>query len=76
MTFFGRRASRKYDSALEHIITISSCIPWIDISNDVSCASNEASMPKLQPREVETPIYTNGAHSFGASSPTVRFLDV
>ena len=50
--------------------------PWIDLSNDVSCASNGDSMPKLRPREVETPIYPNGAHSFGASSPRVRFLEV
>ena len=35
-------------------------------------------MPKLRPREVETPIYPNRTHSFGASSPRVRvrFLDV
>ena len=53
-----------------------SCIPQIDIYNDVSCASNRDSMPKLRPWEVETPIYPNGAHSFGASSPRIRFLDV
>ena len=52
------------------------CIPWIDIYNDVSCASNRDNMPKLRPREVETPIYPNEAHSFGTSSPSVRFLDV
>ena len=39
-------------------------------------APNGDSMPKLRPREVETPIYPNGAHIFGASSPRVRFLDV
>ena len=33
-------------------------------------------MQTLRPREVETPIYSNGAHIFGASSPRVRFLDV
>ena len=33
-------------------------------------------MPKLRPREVETPIYPNRDHSFGASSPRVRFFDV
>ena len=53
-----------------------SCSPRIELSNDVSCASNGDSMPKLRPSEVETPIYPNGAHSFGASSPRVRFLDV
>ena len=52
------------------------CSPRIDLSNNVSCASNGDSMPKLQPWEVETPIYPNGAHSFGDSSPRVRFLDV
>jgi len=33
-------------------------------------------MPKLQPWEVDVPIYPNGAHNFGTSSPRVRFLDV
>ena len=53
-----------------------SCSPRIELSNDVSCASNGDSTPKLHPREVETPIYPNGAHSFDASSPRVRFLYV
>ena len=51
-----------------------SCTPRIDLSNEVWCMSNEDCMPKLRPREVETPIYPNEAHSFGASSPTVRFF--
>ena len=51
------------------------CTPQIDISNEVWCASNGDCMPKLRPREVETPIYPNGAHSFGASSPMVMVLD-
>jgi hypothetical protein len=38
------------------------CSPQIDISNDVSCASNGDSMPKLRPREIDVPIYPNGAH--------------
>ena len=50
--------------------------PRIDISNDVLCASNIDSMPKLRPWEIETPIYPNEADSFGTSSPMVRFLDV
>ena len=29
----------------------------------------------LRPGEVETPIYPNETHSFGASSPRVSFLD-
>ena len=53
-----------------------SCSPWIDIFNEVWCVSNGYRMPKLRPEEVETPIYPNGDHSFGASSPTIRFLDV
>ena len=52
------------------------CSPRIDISNDLLRASNEDRMPKLHLQEVETPIYPNGTHSFGASSPRVRFLDV
>ena len=50
--------------------------PQMDISNGVWHASNGDSMPKLRPWEVETPIYPNGAHSFGASSPRVRVLAV
>ena len=53
-----------------------SCSPQIDISNEVWCMSNGDHMPNLRPQEVETPIYPNGAHSFGASSPGVRVLDV
>ena len=52
------------------------CSPRIDISNEVWYTSNKDHMPKLRPREVETPIYPNGAHSFGASSPRVRVLAV
>ena len=35
----------------------------IDISNELLYASNGDRMPKLQPREVDVPIYPNGAHS-------------
>ena len=52
------------------------CIPWIDLSNEVWYASNGDRMPKLRPWEVETPIYPNGAHSFGTSSPRLRVLAV
>ena len=76
MTFFGHRFSKEYDSILELTFVVNICSPWIDISQDVSCASNGDSMPKLTPWEVKTPIYSNRAHSFGASSPIVRFLDV
>ena len=46
--------------------------PWINLSNEVWCVSNEDCMPKLRPQEFETPIYPNGAHSFGALPPRVR----
>ena len=52
------------------------CSPLIDLSNEVWYTSNRDRMPKLRPWEVETPIYPNGAHSFGASSPRVRVLAV
>ena len=70
MAYFGHHFTSKVD----HQICPESCSPRIEISNDVSCASNGDSMPKLRPWEVETPIYPNGAHSFSASSPRVRFL--
>ena len=50
--------------------------PRIDLSNKVWFASKGDRMPKLRPQEVETPIYPNGAYSFGASSPRVRVLAV
>ena len=55
---------------------IKSCSPRIDISNEVLSMSNRDHMQKLRPREVGVAIYQNGAHSFGVSSPRVRFLDV
>ena len=62
--------------AWTNIYHIKRCSPQIDIYNEVWCTSNGDRMPKLRPREVETPIYPNEAHSFGTSSPRVRFLDV
>ena len=35
----------------------------IDLSNELLYASNRDRMPKLQPLEVDVPIYPNGAHS-------------
>jgi len=61
---------------LSLIFGVECCIPWIGISNEVSCVSNRDHMPKLQPQEVDALIYPNKAHNFGASSPRVRFLDV
>ena len=55
---------------------IESCTPQIYISNELLSVSNKDRIPKLRPWEVETPIYPNGTHNFGASSPRVRFLDV
>ena len=57
------------------IVTISST--QIDISNDISYASNEDHMQKLRPREVDVLTYLNRAHmTFGTSYLRVRFLDV
>ena len=50
--------------------------PQIYLSNDVLSASNRDRMPMLRPWEAETPIYPNGAHSFGASSSRVMVLYV
>ena len=74
--FFGHHTYGKYDSILKLIFSISSFSPRINISNNVSCVSNDDSMPKSHPQEIETPIYPKEAHTFGASSPRVRFLDV
>ena len=71
MMFFG-----KTESDIIFLPCIKICSPWIDLSNEVWYASNGNHMPKLRPWEVETPIYPHGAHSFGASSPRVRVLDV
>ena len=72
--FFGKTGSNMHPWI--DVAHMKSCSRQIYISNEVWCASNEDRMPKLRPREVETPIYPNGAHSFGASSPRVRVLDV
>jgi len=63
-------------SVVDQCCIVESCIPWIYLSNEVLCASNRDCMPKLRPREVDVPIYPNGAHSFGVSSPGIGFLDV
>jgi hypothetical protein len=74
MTFFEKTGSNmEVSSMCSHI---KSCSPRIDLSNEVLSASNEDRMPKLHPREVDVPIYPNGAHSLGVSSPRVRSLDV
>ena len=64
------------NGSMDQCFSLEICIPRIDLSNEVWYTSNEDRMPKLHPREVETPIYPNRAHIFGASSPRIRFLDV
>ena len=49
MTFFGKIEKR--------------CSHQIYLSSEVFCASNRDRMPKLRPREVDVPIYPDGAHS-------------
>jgi hypothetical protein len=71
LNFFGKTSTCFFD-----VSHIKSCIPQIDISNEVLSMSNRDRMPKLRPREVDVPIYPNGAHSLGVSSPRVRSLDV
>ena len=76
MKFFGHHAPPKNIILFQNDIRGENFSPQIELSNDVSCASNGDSMPKLRPQEVETPIDPNGAHSFGTSSPRVMVLDV
>jgi hypothetical protein len=60
--FFGHQTSGEKDFISQSIFVVSNCSPRIDISNDVSCVSNGDSMPKLRPREIDVPIYPDGAH--------------
>jgi hypothetical protein len=62
MTFFGHQNFDENESILDFIFDVSSCSPRIDISNDVPCASNGDSIPKLPPREIDVPIYCDRAH--------------
>jgi len=39
------------------------CSARIDLSNELLNASNGDRMPKLRPREIDVPIYPNGAHN-------------
>ena len=61
--FFGIEWSGKYESVPKLIFVIYGCIPWIDISNDVSCTSNRGIMPKLRPRKIDVLSYPTG-HTF------------
>jgi len=49
---------------MDQFFSLKSFIPRIDLSNEVLCVSNGDRMPMLRPREVDVPIYPNGAHSF------------
>ena len=71
---FGKNRSNMYTWI--DVSHIKCCSNQIEISNEIWCASNEDRMPKLRSQEVNVPIYPNGAHSFGTSSPRVTFLDV
>ena len=49
---------------------------WIDISNELSYASNGDRMPKLRPREIDVPIYPKRGPQFGVSSSKGQFWNV
>ena len=68
--------NREKRASMDRCFSLKIFSPRTDISNAVWFVSNKDRMPKLHPREVETPIYPNGAHIFGDSSPRVRVLDV
>ena len=48
----------------------------IDLSNELSYASNGDRMPKLRPREIDVPIYPKRGPQFGVSSSKGRFWNV
>jgi hypothetical protein len=76
MMFFWHQTFDEYEFVSNLIFTISSCIPWIDLSNGVSSTPNEDRMQKLHPREVDVSTTPIGAHKpFGFSSSKVRVLD-
>ena len=62
--------------SMDRCFSFKNFTPRIDISNELLSMSNRDRIPKLCPWEVEPPTYPNEAHSFGASSPRVWFLDV
>ena len=55
--FFGIEWSGKYEFVLDSIFGIYGCSSETYISNNVSCTSNEGSMLKLRPREIDVPSY-------------------
>ena len=57
MTFFWN------SGAIEPYVASQSGSTRIDLSNELSYASNGDRMPKLRPREIDVPIYPNGAHN-------------
>jgi hypothetical protein len=60
--FFGHQTSLNINLFQTMIFLLNSFSPRIYVSNDVSYASNEDSMPKLRPREIDVPIYPDRAH--------------
>ena len=68
--------NREQHGSIDQCFSFKICSPRIYLSNEVWYASNGDRIAKLRPWEVETPIYPNGAHSFGASSPRVRVFAV
>jgi hypothetical protein len=69
---FWASTSGKY----HHDTLIYSSNPRIDLSNELLCPPNGDCMPKLCPREVDTPNYPNGVHkTVGFSSSEVSVLD-
>ena len=55
--------NREQHGSMDECFSSKSCSSWVDISNEILCVSNGGRMPKLQPWEVDVPIYPNGAHS-------------
>ena len=76
MTFFGHQTLMNNILFRTMIFVINSCSPRINLSNDVSYASNGDSMPKLRPREIDVPIYPDGAHILAFHLLELGFLDV
>jgi len=61
---------------MDQCFSFQSCSAQIDLSNKLLYASNKDRMPKLQPQEVDVPIYPNGAHNLAFLLLGLGFLDV
>ena len=71
--FFGKTGSNMHPWT--DVAHTKSCSPRTDLSNELLSVSNGDQMSKLRPRKLRQQLTQTG-HSFGASSPKVRFLDV